>query len=165
MIFDIHIGPKELSPSSRVWIYQASRLLNSNEVEIINRELSSFVPGWTAHDELLEAAGGIHKNLFVVLVADQSRTGASGCSIDKSLKLIQGLEQKLNVEFLNRTNVAFMTSNELEVCTAEEFKQLMNIGQVDDQTIVYNNLITEFSEMETNWEMPLGLSWHKNFFS
>lgn len=165
MIFDVHIGPENLSPSSKVWIYQASRLLSDSEIKLIQEQLQVFIPGWTAHDELLEASGGIHKKLFIVLVADLSKTGASGCSIDKSIKMIQSFESKIGVEFLNRFNVAFYNEGMLEVANAAEFGSMVQQDKVSDSTLVFNNMVASLSELDTDWEVAFVDSWHKNYFS
>ncbi len=36
---------------------------------------------------------------------------------------------------------------------------------MEKKTIVYNNLVTDISEYNQNWEVPANESWHSRFFN
>ena len=46
-----------------------------------------------------------------------------------------------------------------------EFEKLFSQGILHDNSIVFNNLIITKKELESNWEIPLKDSWHKNLVS
>src|SRR5690606_12739531 len=92
---------------NRVWIYQADRFLTDNEVADIDLLLQDFVAQWTAHGSALAGKSRVQYNLFLILEVDEAQTGASGCSIDKSVHFIKSLEQRFSVGFFDRMKVAF----------------------------------------------------------
>ncbi|MBL0340479.1 MAG: hypothetical protein IPP71_05865 [Bacteroidetes bacterium] len=83
-----------LPGSSKVWIYQASGLMNDQQVETIFNEAKVFIETWTAHQAELKASVAMFLNLFLVIAVDESFNDASGCSIDKKVHFVKHLEQK-----------------------------------------------------------------------
>jgi hypothetical protein len=106
-----------------------------------------------------------HYWLFIVILVDEQVTQISGCAIDKSVAFIKRVEQQLNIHFFDRMNVAYQKDNMIETCTMHEFQTLLNEGKVDDQTLVFNNLVSTKKEFDTNWKIPLQKSWHKRLLN
>ena len=151
---------ENFSPSSRVWVYQADRALNENEVSQINIKATSFIADWTAHGKLLKSHLEIFYNRFLVLFVDESQAGASGCGIDKSVHFIQQLEKDFNLNLMNRLLVAYKQAEEVKSCSLHSFEKGIESGEITASTIVFNNLVTTKQEFDTNWEIPLHQSWH-----
>lgn len=146
---------------SRVWVYQADRLLTNPEVELITENLKTFLENWTAHDQALLASYEIRYNRFIILMIDEKQAAASGCSIDKSVHFIRKLEQELKLSFMNRMLFTFRRGADVEVLTRDIFEKKIATGEITADTIVFNNLIQSKADLETNWEVPLKESWHK----
>lgn len=91
-----------LPNDARVWVYAAERTLSDEEVRKIEYELQAFTTNWTSHGSALRAAAQVFDHRFVVLALDTHEASASGCSIDKSLRAIQQLEQSLQLNLTNR---------------------------------------------------------------
>jgi hypothetical protein len=152
-----------LMPSdSRIWIYQASRALSEQEISVITERSKQFMETWTAHDNVLRASFAIRHHHFLIIMIDKNYTEASGCSIDKSVHFILSLEKEFHIEFMNRMLFAYMNSDRVEVVSKKEFGNLLLQGKLNDDTIVFNNLIQTKEEMYKNWEVPLKSSWHKS---
>ena len=150
---------------NRVWIYQADRFLTDGEVADINRLLQDFVAQWAAHGSALAGKGSVRHNLFLVLEVDERQVGVTGCSIDSSVYFIKGLEQRFSVGFFDRMKVAFRDDNgEVQLVDRNDFAALVSGGQVNEETIVFNNLIQSSEELETRWERPFKYSWHHKVF-
>lgn len=149
--------------NSRVWVYQADRILNNNEVDTIESALKSFVPSWAAHGKNLDASFAILFNTFVVLLVNESSEKASGCSIDSSVKVIKDLGQQLNVNFFDRFAIAFIQGEEFNCVTKEQFQHLVN--QNKENLWVFNNTITSFYDLKNNWLKPFEESWHSTYFA
>ena len=77
-----------LPDTSRVWVYQASRSFNSDELTELQEAFNNFITDWTAHGQDLKAGYEMRYNRFIILALDQSVTSASGCSIDTSVHFI-----------------------------------------------------------------------------
>lgn len=150
----------------RVWIYQADRFLTETEVADIDLLLQDFVAQWTAHGSALAGRAAIRYNLFLVLEVDEAQAGVTGCSIDKSVHFIKGLEQQFSVGFFDRMKVAFKgNQGNVQLLARSEFAGLVTKGEVNDETIVFNNLIQSSEELDTQWEIPFKDSWHSKVFS
>ncbi|MEZ4886562.1 MAG: hypothetical protein R3E32_17630 [Chitinophagales bacterium] len=156
----------ELSPQSKVWIYQSSRPFTHSETTDIQQALANFVQQWAAHGKGLKAYGNVYYQQFIVLMVDESAHGASGCSIDSSVHFLKGLQKQYEVNLFDRLTMAYKnSSNELVTADRNSFEKLVHTGKIKDSTIVFNNLVSNKQEFETKWEIPMAESWHKKMFS
>jgi hypothetical protein len=154
----------KFSPQSRVWIYQSDRKLTDQEVQQIQPELDRFATNWTAHNNQLKARGEIKYNRFFILIVDESQAGASGCSIDKSVHFMQQVQQHLGINLFDRFNLAYREGEEVLSLPRHGFEDKLKDGSINKQTIVYNNLVQNLTELETKWEVPFKDSWHIQLF-
>lgn len=154
----------KLPDHSRIWIYQSPRPLTAEEQEIVTANLENFTSEWQAHGKDLFAGYGVFHHRFIVLAVDESVEAASGCSVDDSVGAIRTLQQTLNLDLMDRMQVAFRSENNLVVSVKlNEFKQMMEDGELDGETIVFNNLVQNLGEFRTNWEIPASASWHSKY--
>ncbi len=150
---------------NKIWIYQADRFLSDEEAERMSILLSDFVATWAAHGSALAGKGYIKHNLFLMLEVDESQAGVTGCSVDSSVRFIKNLEQEFGVNFFDRMKVSFKDSTDtVRLVNREDFEQLIKRGEVTVDTIVFNNLIQQAEELQSNWEVPFKASWHNKVF-
>lgn len=150
---------------NRVWIYQADRFLASDEVNGISKDLKDFVSTWTAHGSALAGTGSVKENLFVVLEVDESLAGVTGCSIDKSVHFLKSLGQKYTVDFFDRMKISYRsTDGQVHLVNRSNFEQLIKDGDVNANTIVFNNLVQNSEEYNSKWQIPFKDSWHSKVF-
>src|SRR5688572_14119269 len=90
--------PENFDPTSRVWIYQSSRLFFISEALEIEELLNDFVANWRSHGAVVKGYANLFFGQFIVLMADESEAGVSGCSTDSSVHLIKGIEQRFKVD-------------------------------------------------------------------
>lgn len=154
----------EFSLQSRVWIYQSDKELSLEQTALIQDHLDQFAARWTAHNHQLMAHGEIRYNRFIVLIVDESQAGASGCSIDKSVSFIKQLEQQYGLNFFDRFNVAYRKNGAILSVNRNAFERLLVEGELNAETIVFNNLVQTLAELQQNWEVPLKQSWHARVF-
>ncbi len=147
------------NPSSRVWIYQCNRILTLAEVAEINNKAIVFTNQWTAHQQLLKATFEIRYNLFLIFCVDEQSALASGCSIDKSLHLVQQLEKDFDIRLLDRMMAAYRDGDVAVPFNLRDFQSLYTKSVLTEETIVYNNLVTSIAELNTKWMTPLKHSW------
>lgn len=154
--------PLHKMPShSRVWIFQADRKLSAEEVAEINKAAKAFTDEWTSHKEALKASFDIRYDHFLILLIDEKVLSAGGCSIDESTRFVKGLEKEYGLSFFNRLDLAYWSEGQLKVLTREEFEKKMEKGEINEETIVFNNLVQSKIDLDTKWEVPLKHSWHK----
>jgi len=154
---------KSLPETSRIWIYQCNRTFSMEELEEIRLSLSNFLEEWTAHGSSLKAGFEMPYNRFIVIGLDQSSASASGCSIDASVHFIQSLEQKYEVDLLDKMNVSYKNGAFVAYKPLKDFKKMAKEKAVSKKTVVFNNLVTTKQEYEENWEVPISESWHSRF--
>ncbi len=157
----MYTSPTSLSDNSRIWIYQADRELTADEQSFLNQELLNFITDWTAHNVALSGSFEILHDRFLVIMIDENKTSASGCSIDKCFNFLKNMEAKLNVNFMNRLLLAYKENDEIKMLPKSKFEDLLKAGQLNENTVVFNNLIEKKSELKTNWQVPIKDSWHK----
>lgn len=151
----------------RIWIYQAERALSEVEQRLILDRLKEFTGQWRAHGKKLSATAEIRHDLFIILMVDDAVEWPSGCSIDKSVYLLKDLEQELGVDLFDRLRVAYRQDQDtpIQIASQAEFEQLFASGEVDQNTIVFNNLVPSYPDLSDKWEVPLSQSWHAKVFS
>jgi hypothetical protein len=154
-----------MSAESKVWVYQSDRAFTKEESLVIGTSIQAFVDGWVSHKEEVAGAGKLLYNHFVVLMADESKTGVSGCSIDSSVRFVKDLQQQFQVNFFNRFNIAWMENGEVKSASKDVFEGFVRSGAISDETVVFNNTITTKADFDTKWKIPFRESWMKRFFS
>ncbi len=155
---------ENLPDDSKVWIYQSNRKLTDNEVAEIEADIMVFLENWLAHGTSLEASFAVKYNRFIVLAVNQEVQAATGCSIDASVQFIQKLEKKYDVTLLDKMNVTFKIGEHIAHKSLIDFKKMVKEKAVNENTIVFNNLVNTIEEFNEDWEIPAGESWHGRFF-
>lgn len=153
-----------LPEESRIWIYQSNRKFSDEEITQIENDLKTFLENWSAHGTPLQASYQIRYSRFIILAVNQEVQAASGCSIDASVYFIQNLEQKYNVDLLDKMNVTYKTGDYIAHKSLIDFKKMAKEKAVTSKTIVFNNLVNTIEELNENWEIPAEESWHSRFF-
>jgi hypothetical protein len=155
---------ENLSLESKIWIYQSNRKFSDTEIAEIESDLQMFLNDWTSHGTSLICGYQIKYNRFIILAVDQENQPATGCSIDKSVVFIQQLEQKFNVDLLDKMNVTFKNGEHIAHKSLLDFKKMAKDKAVTENTIVFNNLVNSIEEYNENWEVAAMDSWHSRFF-
>lgn len=153
----------ELKPTSRVWIFQSNREFSDNEVNEMETKLTNFVNTWKRHGKNLQASYLIKYNHFIVLAVDESINEISGCSIDASVNLIKGFEASFGIDLTNKLNISFKINDNINIVSLKQFKEFIADNKINEDTIVFNNLVTTIDEFSSNWETQVKNSWHQKF--
>jgi hypothetical protein len=161
----MYVAFDHLPPQARVWIYQASRPLTGEELMPLLARLAAFVEDWTSHGQQLAASAQFLHQQFLVIGLDEAVAGASGCSIDASVRFVQELEQRLGVKLLEKSRMAFLTNGELSLFTRPELRAAIAAGQVQADTLYFNNTLTTKGELDAQWPAPAGETWLASYFA
>lgn len=162
---DMNEEYKNFPENSKVWVYQSSRSLDEDDINFLKVRIDDFVSNWESHGSLLKADFDVLNNLFVVFFVDEQSDRMCGSAQDRKVRLMKDLEQELEVEFLNRMNLAYMKNNVATVFKMNDLGTLYEKGELTDNTIVFNNTITTKKEFDSVWKTPLKDSWHKQLVS
>ena len=96
---------------------------------------------------------------------DENFNNVSGCSIDSSVRVIKELEDEFDLDLMNKLNIAFKVGENLNTVTLAEFQEYLKLEKVNEDTIVFNNMIQSKDELVSNWEVPVKQSWHKQLLA
>lgn len=154
----------EFSSHSRVWIYQSDRELTASEAQEAQVLLDNFTRNWTAHNNQLLAKAEIRYNRFLILFVDESKAGASGCSIDKSVHFMKQLERHFGINLFDRFNLAYRDGDTIKSASRQQFEDLIKEGKINSDTIVFNNTVQNIADLRIKWEVPFKESWHAQLF-
>lgn len=152
-----------LDDSSKVWIYQADREFTYDELDVIRPELQQFLEDWTSHNNQLMTYGNIFHRRFIAIFVDETLSGASGCSIDASVRYVKSLEQQYNVSLMGRDQVAIMVDEEISTFPLNNLPDEVESKRINNETFVFDNLVKTKGAFLTEWIKPLEQSWHKRF--
>lgn len=160
----MYIEFKDMPENSRVWVYQAARQFSPEEVSLITSKLSDFCQGWNVHGNPLPTSFQILDNQIIVLAVDESSLGASGCSIDSSVRTLKELEEQLGNDLTNQGKVTFRgNSGEIQVTSALGIKSKVLAGEIESDTLVVNPQIKTKKELENVW-ISAAESWMSRYF-
>lgn len=154
-----HLLPADFAPSSRVWIYQSSRLFTLSEAMEIETAINGFIEKWNSHGEPVKGFGTLLFGQFIILMADESATNVGGCSTDSSVRVIKELEKQYNVQLFDRTTLAFLVKEKIELLPLSQIKYALENNFIDADTLYFNNVVLTKSELVNNWIIPIKDSW------
>lgn len=151
-----------LPDSSKVWIYQASEVINYETSELIKARLYEFTMNWSSHGQALDSYANLFHHQFLIIVADSSSL-PSGCSIDSSVHVIEDIGKQFNINFFDRMIFSYMENDHIYTVSKDDFKHKYQAKEIDDETLVFDNLVSNKEDFLSNWVKPLNESWHKRF--
>lgn len=152
-----------LDNTSKVWIYQSNDELSYDELDEARAEIFEFLNDWTAHSKDLASYGNIFHRRFLAFFVDESKTYASGCSIDKSVKFVEYLGNKLGKNFFDRMTYAYMKDEEIFTLHHNDIKKAYSSNLINNDTLFFDNLVKTKGEFLKSWIKPLNQSWHTRF--
>src|SRR5579871_2394149 len=106
--------PADFANDSRVWIYQSNRLFTMSEALQIEELLETFATNWKSHGTPVKGYGNLFFGQFIVLMADETATGVSGCSTDSSVRLIKQIETVFHIHLFDRLSLAFIVKEKIQ---------------------------------------------------
>ena len=153
---------KSLNKNSRVWIFQSLDFIDDRLVEVIKEKISLFLNGWKSHEKDFKSSFEIRHNTFIIVAADESNL-VSGCSIDSLVNFIKNLETSFDLQLLEKLHVKYIENGKIITKHLNQFKILcQNLGE-NENLIVFNNLVKDINELESNWKVDIRNSWHNRY--
>jgi hypothetical protein len=152
--------PQDFADDSRVWIYQSNRQFTLDEVLQVDELLGNFADSsWKSHGADVKGFAKILFAQFIILIADETATGISGCSTDTSVRLIKNIEQDYNVDLFNRQALAFICQERIQLIPLSELNTAIEKDFISPDTLYFNNTIQTKKELLNHWITPVKHSW------
>ncbi len=129
------------------------------EALAVEELLNDFTSNWLSHGVPVKGGGYLFFGQFIILMADEKATGVSGCSTDSSVRLIKDIEQRFNVNMFDRTTLAFVIKDKVQLLPLAQLQYALGNGFIDADTLYFNNLVQTKEQLEHNWIVPIKNSW------
>lgn len=155
---------EQMSPNARIWVYQADRSISASEKAQMMVSLEGFLKQWAAHGSDLQASAAVLHDYFMVICMDESFQMASGCSIDSKVRFVQELGQNMNINFFERTNLAFKTDSGVQLVKLNDLKNSIAAGTVTVDSVFFENTVQTKGQLDNGWLVKAGESWLKRYF-
>jgi len=154
----------KLDKKSRIWVFQSKDQLDESTYNLIKKKISVFLENWKSHQKSFDSSFIIKYKTFIVVAADETNL-VSGCSIDSLINFVKSIEDEFEINLLDKLDVKYKIGNDINTANLNEFKKICeNIG-INDELIVFNNLVKNIDDFEKNWEVDIRKSWHKRFLT
>ncbi|MEX2594495.1 MAG: hypothetical protein WD426_17125 [Anditalea sp.] len=160
----MYIPFKEMPETARIWIYQSTRKFNPKEKEFVTGILTAFCDQWNTHGALMPSSFEIKYDQIIVLSVDESNLGASGCSIDSSVRTLREIEQKLEVNLLDQGKISFIKDGNVLTGKLQEIREYIQGGNLREETPVFNPMVNKKEDLSEKWLVPAKDSWLKKYF-
>lgn len=161
----MYVAFDHLPDGARIWVYQASRALTTTEIMAVLPHLARFAEEWTSHGRSLQASAEILHQQFLVIGLDEDVAGASGCSIDASVRFVGQLEQLLGVELLGKSHLAFLHEGSVLRLKHSDLKAAVAAGTVGPETFYFDNTVATKGELARAWPRAAGQTWVARYFT
>jgi hypothetical protein len=145
--------------NQKIWIYTLSMELTNEQIVDLKNRCEAFVSTWTAHEVSLDASFELHKNRLLIFKVNEDKYNASGCSIDKQLRFVKDLEALFSLELLNRLLIAYQDNDGVRVVKSSQVSELIKSGEMNENTLIYDNTITSEHQLKNEWLKPLKNTW------
>ncbi|MFM7401619.1 MAG: hypothetical protein ACKO4W_12005 [Bacteroidota bacterium] len=153
---------QDFSPDSRVWVYQSDRPLGADESVRIGQSLDVFCRQWTAHNQQLKAAAEVVEGRYIILMVDETRAGASGCSIDKSVHFLEELGRAAGADFFERMRFGWLDEHgTLHTADRSGLSEAHKTCVIGEDTLMVNTMVQNKRDLQEKWLLPWSRSWHK----
>jgi hypothetical protein len=152
-----------LPDNSRIWIYQSDRSFSSDEKDLIQQMADNFVTEWTAHGKDLKAGACILYDQFLILSVNEKINGASGCSIDASVRFIREIENTYRIILTDRSKIAYLKDGKVALTEFPRIKKEIENQTITGDTLIFNNLVQTIGALKDQWLIPARDSWMKKY--
>ena len=154
-----HLLNEDFDPAAKVWVYQSIRLFTISEALQVEEMIDQFSHNWNSHGVPVKAATHLFFGQFVVLMADETATGVSGCSTDSSVRLIKEIEKVFGANMFDRLALAFIVKDKVQILPMPQLKYAVEQGFITADTLFFNNVVLTKEELGNNWIIPAKDSW------
>ena len=150
-----------LSDTCRIWLYQSSAVLSTEQIAHIEEEGRKFCATWTSHQQQMSAEVHVLYGAVLMIILDESKAGASGCGIDKSVGFVRSMEQYCGLDFFDRLRMVFPSegANGSLVSGTSELAAYLEKSVITPDSMVVNTLVQTLGEFRRDGIVPLSDSW------
>lgn len=144
--------------NGRLWIYNAKRRLNSDEVKEISQKMQNFIRNWKAHGKDLDASFEWIEDQVLLLKVNEEQHPATGCSIDTWIEFLQGINNHYNLDLFKRDRIALQTNDSLLFVELSQITDAYENHLINDESVLLDHTISKLSDLQY-FKKPIRESW------
>ncbi len=146
-------------PSSRIWLFQTIEPLSKEDQKVIRQLLDTFISGWTAHQQSLQAAFNLYLDHFLVVSVDAQGNHATGCSLDALHQHVASIGNQIGKDLFNRLHIPVFLEDGIVFYTKKELKTRLHEGIICSDSLILDQTIQQIGEWRNMWITPIKSSW------
>ncbi|MDB5272466.1 MAG: hypothetical protein JWO58_833 [Chitinophagaceae bacterium] len=155
----------QMPSNARAWVYTANRILTAEESTLLLQRLDPFLTEWSSHGTSLKASCQIFDQSVVVVAVENGWEAASGCSIDKSVRVLKELEEELHLSLFDRMLILYKESDSasLQMLPLGQFKNKLASGEIEPTGLILNTQVTAVGDLKVELWKEIKDSWLARF--
>ena len=163
-------GWETLPDDSRVWLHVSNRRLSDDECELLAGSLEEFLANWSAHGQALKASWRLEGRRALMVGLDEGSAGATGCSIDKLVRRLQGIagsgrDAPLNWFSRDRVIHYYITPNdpagsEWMESSLAGYWAMRKALKIADDSLVVNSVVSNKEQCLPSLVKSFASTWH-----
>jgi len=161
----MYVPFENMPKDAKIWIYQSERPFDEQEKTWIISKLVAFCNQWNTHGAEMPSSFDLKYDQFIILSVDESQMGASGCSIDSSVRVLREIEVKLNINLLDSGKVAYLDGENVRVAFLPEIKNHVLEGSLQSTSKMFNPSVDKIADLNDKWLIEADKSWLKKYFA
>jgi len=127
---------QDMPDSSRIWIFQGEKPIDSGALNKFEPLIKSFIDEWTSHQSTVKASFSIQ--LF---------------------RFVQSMESILGFSLLSKNKIALMKGNTIVTYNLNEFKNLVKQGAITPVDQYFDLMVQDKVGLHTEWIKPVASGW------
>lgn len=152
----------ELDNNAKVFLYPSNKKFYPELLQKIDSKVSEFTNNWATNNNI--QAGFTIKHQRFIIIAINNNKAITTSIIDELVSFIFKLQLEYEIELLDKLNVCFKQGEYVQYKDVKEFKKLIKNKSVNQNTIVFDNLINTKEQLESDWELPAEDTWYSRMF-
>lgn len=152
----------QLEANAKLFLYPSDKKFHPELFTAVENKLEVFVKEWSNNNDI-EAGFSIKYQRFIIIAVNNTKPITTSI-IDELVTFIFKLQLEHELELLDKLNVCFKQGEYVQYKDVKAFKQLIKNKSVNQNTIVFDNLINTKEELESDWELPAEDTWYARMF-
>ena len=152
--------------SSKLLVFTSDVTLDAVSSNSFMSRLEKFLSTWSSHGSQLNADYVLIANRVLFIAVDESRSIASGCSVDSLTNFIKSEGVASGVDWFNRHQVLYRSINQNDftsdwlVHKLEDFISLIKNGSLSESVQTLNTTVSVVKEARESMIQPFSHSWY-----
>ncbi|MBT6174465.1 MAG: hypothetical protein HOH96_02810 [Flavobacteriales bacterium] len=152
--------------SSKLLVFTSDITLDKISSKRFMSRLDKFLSTWSSHGSQLDTDSLLIANRVVFIAVDESRSSASGCSVDSLTNFIKSEGVASGVDWFNRHQVLYRSTinsdftSDWLVNTLDNFISLINDGSLTESVQTLNTTVSVVREARKSIIQPFSHSWY-----